>query len=90
MGKSRDSIARMKVIFVWLTLAHLATGQVMQTQTAQDRKLIVGAWSLSSYELRLKPSGTITTPFGPHPLGRILYEANGQMSAQLMRPGLTA
>ena len=61
----------------------------MQTQTAQDRKLIVGAWSLSSYELRLKPSGTITTPFGLHPLGRILYEANGQMSAQLMRPELT-
>ena len=76
----------MKSILAWLALALLTPGQVKQTQTPQDRNLIVGAWSLSSYELRLKPSGTITTPFGPHPVGRILYEANGQMSAQLMRP----
>ncbi len=74
----------------WLTLALLAPGKVKQTQTTQDRTLIVGAWSLSSYELRLKPSGTITTPLGPHPVGRIIYEANGQMSAQLMRPGMMA
>ena len=80
----------MKSVLAWLTLALLAPGQVKQTQTTQDRNLIVGAWSLSSYELRLKPSGTITTPFGPHPVGRILYEANGQMSAQLMRPEMTA
>jgi hypothetical protein len=80
----------MKFILVWLTLAFLAPGQVKQTQTTQDRNLIVGAWSLSSYELRLKPSGTITTPFGPRPVGRILYEANGQMSAQLMRPEMMA
>ena len=65
-------------------------GQVKQTQITQDRNLIVGAWSLSSYELRPKPSGTITTPFGTRPVGRILYEANGQMSAQLMRPETTA
>jgi hypothetical protein len=80
----------MKSSLVWIALALLALGQVKQTQTAQDRNLIVGAWSLSSYELRLKPSGTISTPFGPHPVGRILYEANGQMSAQLMRPETTA
>jgi hypothetical protein len=80
----------MKSVLAWLLLALLAPGQVKQTQTTQDRNLIVGAWSLSSYELRLKASGTITTPFGPHPVGRILYEANGQMSAQLMRPEMTA
>ncbi|HEY1799544.1 MAG TPA: lipocalin-like domain-containing protein [Terriglobales bacterium] len=80
----------MKFLLAWLTLALLAFGQVKQTQTTQDRNLIVGAWSLSSYELRLKPSGKITTPFGPHPIGRILYEANGQMSAQLMRPKVMA
>jgi len=34
----------------------LAPGQAKQTQTTQDRDLIVGAWSLSSDELRLKPS----------------------------------
>jgi hypothetical protein len=80
----------MKSVLAWLLLALLAPGQVKQTQTTQDRNLIVGAWSLSSYELRLKASGTITTPFGPHPVGRILYEANGQMSAQLMHPEITA
>ena len=80
----------MKSPLACLALALLALGQVKQTQTAQDRNLIVGAWSLSSYELRLKPSGTITTPFGTRPVGRILYEANGQMSAQLMRPETTA
>ena len=80
----------MKSPLAWLALALLAFGQVRQTQTTQDRNLIVGAWSLSSYELRLKPSGTITTPFGPHPVGRILDEVNGQMSAQLMRPETTA
>jgi len=46
-----------------------------------DRDLIVGAWNLVSYELRLKPSGKITNPFGPYPVGRIIYEASGQMSA---------
>jgi hypothetical protein len=71
------------------TVSVLGSEKMKQTQTTQDRNLIVGAWSLSSYELRLKPSGTIMTPFGPHPVGRILYEANGQMSAQLMRPEMT-
>ena len=80
----------MKFIPAFLTLALLAPGQVKQTQTTQDRDLLVGSWSLSSYELILKPSGTITTPFGPHPVGRILYEANGQMSAQLMRSEMLA
>jgi Lipocalin-like domain len=80
----------MKFILVSLALALLAVGPIREAQTTQGRNLIVGAWSLSSYELRLKPSGTITTPFGPHPVGQILYEANGQMSAQLMRPETTA
>jgi hypothetical protein len=53
----------MKSPLAWLALGLLALGQVKQAQTTQDRNLIVGAWSLSSYELRLKPSGTITTPF---------------------------
>ena len=74
----------MKSVGAWLKSASRALGLVKQTQTTRDRHLIAGAWRLSSYELRLKPSGTITTPFGPHPTGRILYQANGQMSAQLM------
>jgi len=45
----------------------------------------IGAWSLTSYELRLV-AGTVSKPFGDHPIGRILYLKNGQMSAQLMSP----
>jgi len=70
----------MKPILDRFRLALLEPEQVKQTHTMQDHILIVGAWSLSSNELRLRPSGTITTPFGPHPAGRILYEANDRMS----------
>lgn len=57
-------------------LALLALGQIKQTkqaQIAQDRHLIVGAWSLTSYELRMKPSGRDhdalwATPGRPNPL----------------------
>jgi hypothetical protein len=45
----------------------------------------IGSWELVSYELRLA-SGAVLKPFGDHPTGRILYQENGQMSAQLMRP----
>lgn len=48
----------------------------------------IGSWELVSYELRLA-SGTMLKPFGDHPIGRILYQKNGQMSAQLMRPAPT-
>jgi hypothetical protein len=51
-------------------------------------KRLLGAWKLISYELRLA-SGTVLKPFGEAPIGRILYQANGQMSAQLMTPAAT-
>ena len=47
----------------------------------------IGAWTLVSYELRL-PSGAVEKPMGDHPMGRILYLHNGQMSAQVMASGL--
>ena len=37
----------MKSVLAWLKIALLAPGQVKQTQTTQDRNLIVGAWSLA-------------------------------------------
>lgn len=45
----------------------------------------IGSWKLISYELSL-PSGVVMTPFGDHPIGRLIYQKNGEMSAQLMRP----
>lgn len=44
----------------------------------------VGAWDLVSYQLRTS-SGEIRHPYGDNPLGRISYDAEGHMSAQLMR-----
>jgi len=64
----------------------LAIAGEQPANTERDRKLLAGAWRLTSYELRLKPSGQITTPFGLHASGRLLYETNGEMSVQLMRP----
>ena len=52
-------------------------------QTAQR---FVGHWRLISYEQR-SASGEVSQPFGKDPVGRISYDAHGQMSAQLMRRG---
>jgi hypothetical protein len=65
----------------------LAIAGEQPANAERDRKLLAGAWRLT-YELRLKPSGQITTPFGLHASGRLLYETNGQMSVQLMRPNV--
>jgi Lipocalin-like domain len=42
----------------------------------------VGSWSLVSFEYVL-PSGEVTRPFGDSPLGSILYQPDGRMSAQV-------
>jgi len=48
----------------------------------EDSAPFIGAWTLISYELLLA-SGVVEKPMGDHPLGRILYLDNGQMSAQV-------
>jgi hypothetical protein len=53
----------------------------------EDFARFIGAWTLLSYELR-RPSGMVEKPMGDHPLGRILYLPNGQMSAHVMAAGL--
>lgn len=52
-------------------------------QSAAD--LLVGAWSLVSWEQR-SASGDVSYPYGESPQGQIIYTANGEMSAQLMNP----
>jgi hypothetical protein len=52
----------------------------------EDSAPFIGAWTLISYELLL-PSGVVEKPMGDHPLGRILYLDNGQMSAQVVASG---
>jgi hypothetical protein len=52
-----------------------------------DSAPFIGAWTLISYELLLA-SGVVEKPMGDHPLGRILYLDNGQMSAQVAASGV--
>ncbi len=62
-----------------LALAPLALAQ-------SNRQPFIGVWKLVSYTWTDKASGKTEEPFGPHPVGRITYDAAGRMSAQLMRP----
>ena len=56
---------------------------VAVTDKSENSAPFIGAWGLVSYELLL-PSGVVEKPLGDHPLGRILYLENGQMSAQVV------
>lgn len=52
---------------------------------------LIGAWELVSYHAHLPndPSNRVY-PLGPNARGTIMYTADGQMSAQLLRPGQPA
>jgi GNAT superfamily N-acetyltransferase len=67
-----------EVAYAWPSLKSIL---LLQDSSAP----FIGEWSLESYELRLA-SGAVSKPFGDHPIGRIIYTKNGQMSAQLMSP----
>jgi hypothetical protein len=42
----------------------------------------IGAWELVSFESRA-PDGRVSHPMGPDPVGTIIWDATGMMSAQL-------
>jgi hypothetical protein len=44
---------------------------------------LVGAWVLETYEAE-DPDGTVREPFGPAPLGLLVYGADGRMAVQAM------
>jgi hypothetical protein len=47
----------------------------------------IGVWKLVSCEYKDKITGAVRYPYGDPPVGRITYDAEGRMSAQLMNPG---
>jgi hypothetical protein len=51
-----------------------------------DRERIVGVWKLISFERKASEGGDIVQAYGPNPLGRIVYDKAGRISAILMRP----
>lgn len=50
------------------------------------RSRLIGVWKLQSC-LRTFKDGRTAHPFGDKPVGRIIYDRAGRMSALLMRPG---
>ncbi|WP_263354714.1 lipocalin-like domain-containing protein [Acidicapsa acidisoli] len=64
----------------------------LQTRGQECFKEFLGSWSLVSFEHVLS-TGEVLKPFGDAPLGSILYQADGHMSAQvsaLNRPELSS
>ncbi|MEM7743198.1 MAG: lipocalin-like domain-containing protein [Pseudomonadota bacterium] len=51
-----------------------------------DSEHMVGLWGLVSYH-RTEADGSVTQPFGAAPVGRLLYTADGYMSAHIMPGG---
>src|SRR5215213_9890549 len=45
---------------------------------------LIGAWSLVSWRA-VAPDGTISHPYGEQPIGQIIYQPEGRMTACLMR-----
>src|SRR5215813_3001556 len=47
----------------------------------------VGTWKLVEC-ISKESDGKITYPFGEHPVGEIYYDPKGNMSVQIMKPGV--
>jgi hypothetical protein len=50
------------------------------------KQQLLGSWALVSYTVKNMETGALSHPFGQHPLGFVLYTADGYMSAQLQPP----
>jgi hypothetical protein len=47
---------------------------------------LVGTWRLVSFA-EYQPDGAGALPYGPNPVGFLMYDASGRMSVQIMRSG---
>jgi hypothetical protein len=50
---------------------------------AELRRALIGTWRLVSYEATAVEDGDVVLPYGEHPLGILMYSADGYMSAQI-------
>lgn len=46
---------------------------------------LAGTWRLLSWEMRL-PDGQAVTPYGPNPVGLLMYDGAGHMTAHVVAP----
>jgi hypothetical protein len=54
------------------------------TPALQSEPGLIGTWRLVRFENRAK-DGTVTRPFGEHPLGYFVYDPTGHLSIHIMR-----
>jgi hypothetical protein len=66
----------------------IAMGWAMKTPTGAEfgPKELIGVWRLVSCEREIS-GGQIDKPLGDQPVGRLIYDAQGRVSVQLMRSG---
>lgn len=67
-----------------LPLFILALPWVSLAADKSMKQQFVGTWNLVSYEVR-SPSGELSHPYGNNFTGRLSYDADGHMTAQMMR-----
>jgi len=78
-------------LVVVLLVATLVCPEVMARATEAPAarptvaEQLVGSWELVSYEARTR-SGEVSAIFGPSPVGRLMYDADGRMSVHIMDP----
>jgi hypothetical protein len=72
------------VLGALLAMTSSVTAQAPAPQNNHAR--VVGVWRLVSFERHL-PNGTIEYPMGKDPIGRLTYDAEKRMSAQIMQRG---
>ena len=48
-----------------------------------NKNKFIGTWKLISFEIRM-PNGSKEYPYGKHPVGTIMYQSDGYMSALIM------
>jgi hypothetical protein len=56
-----------------------------KTTVKMDKEKFIGTWKLVSFDIQHQ-DGQRTYPLGKDAAGIIMYDANGQMSVQIMRP----
>jgi hypothetical protein len=56
-----------------------------KTAVKMEKKKFIGTWKLVSFDMQ-HPDGQRTYPLGKDAAGIIMYDANGRMSVQIMRP----
>ena len=77
---------RSGLLVVIIAATSLVCATPGQSAVSSVRGRFIGVWKLVSCE-RKANHGEVSYPYGEKPVGRLTYDKEGRMSAQLMRPG---